>query len=89
MRDVAAQCCCMLATDDDGRQIVDYLGDGVRKLLANDTHTCQAVRSAHNFACAEAERFRQKGDTELAKRYDKLRRYIEPRLQFWQDPGKE
>jgi len=79
MRKLAGVCSSMLDTDRDGRRVVDYMGEAMRRSLPVDAKSRQAFRLAYDFACTEAERFRREGNLKLADRYNKLRQYMETR----------
>jgi hypothetical protein len=88
MRKMAVDCLPMIATDDDGHEIVDFAGDTVRQAVSTGAVRRLAIRKAFDFACAETKRFGKAGNMKLAERYQRLQRYMAPRMAIWEDaPG--
>jgi hypothetical protein len=72
----------MIATDTDGRRILDYLGPVIVENAGPD-HRQLMIQPAYNFVLAEQKRILAKGDPELISRYVQLRDYFEARLELW------
>jgi hypothetical protein len=73
----------LICQDTDGYWVVDYFGDGFRKVYPTMK---DLVASAYDFARSEENRFRASEDQKLADRYRRLREYIESRLPLWGVP---
>jgi hypothetical protein len=82
-------CLDLLAQDDDGFAIIDYLGEGFKKNVAKETGVEQFVLSAHEFVVKQSHIWQQQKDSKHAFRYSLLRNYIEARLPIWFDNHKE
>ena len=72
----------MLALDDDGHVIVDYLGNHIRNILPHEK-IVQIVHQAYNFIIKESIRHQESQNSKLAFRYTLLRNYFESRLPDW------
>jgi hypothetical protein len=83
MSGMAKECLNMIAMDSDGVWIVDYMGTGMKKYLPLIQELNRAVFCAHAFVCSEADRFRAEENDLLATCYERLRSYIESRLELW------
>ncbi len=83
MKRVAVNCRALLAEDDDGLCIVDFIGNGIHALVGQATTWPKCVQSVYDFALVEERRFKAKGDPKLASRYRRLRNYLESRLSIW------
>lgn len=78
----------LIAKNDEGRHILDYLGQGMRVLCANPgVHDAAKplVRSANAFVQQEYDKYREKGVEKLAKRYGWLKNYFDTRVPDWND----
>lgn len=73
----------MIANDDDGHRIVDYLGE-VFKARFNSPEMTQAVFEAYRFVLAQSAKWKQERNSKLAFRYSNLRHYFDTRLHLWQ-----
>jgi hypothetical protein len=76
---VAGRCLDMLALDDDGYPIVDYLGHAFRQSVFQ-FHYDDLVKRAWDFVVDQSELWRRKHDSVLAFRYAKLREYFKSRI---------
>ena len=83
MKLLAGLCRTLICQDMDGCWIVDFLGQGMRKIIPPDPLRVEVLKNAYDFVRSEAERFRQARDIKLALRYHLLREYIESRLALW------
>jgi hypothetical protein len=77
-RGLARRCMKMLAEDEDGYFIVDYLGDGFRESVTKDQHEFWYDR-ARAFVLEQYAIHRNNRDSKLAPRYAWLRRYFDAR----------
>ena len=74
----------LIATDSDGKRILDYLGQTmVQHAGPGGGLKNELVIRAYDFVLAEQKRFVAGGDTKLIERYEALRRYVESRLALW------
>jgi len=76
-------CDSFICQDTDGYWIVDFLGEGTRRILSPDA---DVVRLAYNFVRLEEKRFRDNKEREMEDRYHLLHEYIESRLPLWGIP---
>lgn len=81
--EIARFCTALIAVDEDGVHIVDYLGAGIRAMLNNEEDLRPEAKAALSFAKREHERFVLEGDFKLAQRYAHLRRYLEAKCGGW------
>ena len=72
----------MIATDSDGKRILDYLGEFVFRNSV-PAHVDEAIRPAYEFVPSEQKRLTAKGSSKLIERYGSLRSYFESRLPLW------
>lgn len=77
-RELAKKCLAMLAEDEDGRLIVDYLGAGFREAITQGQHG-PLYAAARVFVDQEYKRHRTNLDAKLAPRYAWLSRYFDAR----------
>jgi hypothetical protein len=75
----AAKSIELLAEDDDGQMIVDYLGVTIRTVF-QDT---KVIQNAYNFIIKECNRYKKLKNSKLGFRYSLLRNYFESRLPDW------
>jgi hypothetical protein len=68
----------MLAQDEDGLFIVDYLGDGFREAITQGQHAV-LYDHARSFVIEQFHLHRRNLDAKLAPRYAWLLRYFEAR----------
>ncbi len=83
MAGIAVNCRALLAEDDDGQCIVDYVGKGMLGIVGQETVWPECVRKVYDFAVAKERCFIAEGDSKLAPRYTRLRKYLESRLSIW------
>jgi hypothetical protein len=75
----------LIATDKDGKKILDYLGAVVVENSAPG-HKQHMVQPAYEFVLAEQKRLIAGGNAELIERYASFRSYFESRLSLWSIP---
>lgn len=75
----------LMATDTDGRRILDYLGSMVVQHSARG-HKENMVLPAYQFVLVEQKRVVAEGSPELIARYASLRSYFESRMSLWSIP---
>jgi hypothetical protein len=74
----------LIATDTDGKKILDYLGPiMVEHAGPANTTAEKMVQPAYQFVLEEQTRVSQGGDPKLTARYQALRNYFESRLPLW------
>jgi len=74
----------LIATDTDGKRILDYLGQTmVQHAGPGGGQKDVLVRRAYDFVLAEQKRVVEEKNPKLIPRYDALRRYAESRLPLW------
>jgi hypothetical protein len=74
----------LIATDTDGKRILDYLGQTmVEHAGPGGGQKDLLVRRAYDFVLAEQKRIIEKQNPKLIERYDAFRRYLESRLPLW------
>jgi hypothetical protein len=74
----------LVATDADGKRILDYLGQTIVDNAApGGNQRDHLVRPAYEFVLAEQQRIEAAGNAKLIERYGLLRRYFESRLPLW------
>jgi len=74
----------LIATDSDGKRILDYLGQTmVLHAGPGGGQKETLVRRAYDFVLAEQKRIVEERNSKLIPRYDALRRYVESRLPLW------
>jgi len=73
-----------ISRDDDGRAIVDFLGEGTRSIVGQDDAQIEKlVGKAYQFVREEKVRFLSQGNVELTERYTRLQKYLESRIGLW------
>jgi len=75
----------LIATDTDGRRILDYLGAVVVESSAPEDRE-HMVQPAYEFVLTEQKRLIAEGNAELINRYALFRSYFESRLSLWSIP---
>jgi hypothetical protein len=74
----------LVATDGDGKRILDYLGQTILDNAGpGGRHRDYMVKPAYDFVLAEQKRIKTTGDAKLIARYDLFRAYFESRLRLW------
>jgi hypothetical protein len=74
----------LIATDDDGKRILDYLGQTmVQHAGPGGGQKDALVRRAYEFVLAEQKRVVEANDSKLIPRYEAFRCYVESRLPLW------
>jgi hypothetical protein len=84
-RELAKICMGLLTQDDDGYAIVDYLGEGSKKVFYKEIENEHIVQKAYDFVIEQFDKWQQNKDSKLAFRYTLLRNYFEARLPLWID----
>lgn len=79
---VAALCANLIAIDDDGVPILDYLGDGFRQDVARAVDST-LVKRGYDFIIQESAKYQANKNSVLAFRYTLLRNYFEHRMPSW------
>jgi len=72
----------MIAVDDDGQRIVDYLGE-VFKARFTSLNMTKTAFDAYDFVLAQSAKWQAERNSKLAFRYTHLRNYFEARLPLW------
>ena len=86
--EIAHRCISLLCEDNDGRIIVDFLGNGIQNFLSPDRiagHQYlqkfhESIKNGFKHVTNECERFKKKKNTKLAFRYQLLMDYYSQRL---------
>lgn len=73
----------LIATDFDGKRILDYLGPTILAHSRPGDEKRNVVKSIYEFVLAEQERISDGNTPELIARYQAFRRYVESRLPLW------
>jgi hypothetical protein len=77
----------LVATDGDGKRILDYLGPIVREHAGSGeslhNFTEGMVKPTYEFVLTEQKRINAGNDPKLIPRYQALRNYVESRLGLW------
>ena len=74
----------LVATDGDGKRILDYLGQTILDNAGpGGRHRDYMVKPAYAFVLAEQKRINATRDPKLTARYHLFRRYFESRLPLW------
>jgi len=74
----------LVALDEDGKRILDYLGQTmVDNAAPGGNHRDYMVKPAYAFVLAEQKRINATRDPKLTARYHLFRRYFESRLPLW------
>ena len=81
---LAELACSLIAIDDDGIPIIDYLGAGFKQQTPSNFNPV-LVEKAYEFILRESEKHRNGKNSTLAFRYTLLRDYFEHRMHIWQD----
>jgi Family of unknown function (DUF5677) len=81
----------LMALDNDGKRILDYLGPTMVEHAGPDIpkHLKHMVQPIYEFVLAEQVRQVARGDAKLIARYEQFRRYVESRLPLWGLSGNE
>ena len=83
-RQMARLCSDLIMQDIDGLMALDYLSERFHQETWEILKGAQAFERGYSFAKGEHERFRNKRDSKLALRYDRLAQYYESRARIWQ-----
>ncbi len=82
--DITQRMMGLIATDTDGKRILDYLGQTmVQHAGPGGGQKDVLLRRAYDFVLAEQKRVVKEKNSKLIPRYDSLRRYVELRLPLW------
>lgn len=77
---MAELCLKLIASDGDGKFIVDYLGTHILSTASDALPKDKVLIPARQFVADELERWRCAGDDKLAERYDKVLIYFNQRM---------
>jgi hypothetical protein len=70
----------LIATDSDGKRILDYLGLTMRQHAGpRGRHSKHLFKPAYKFVLAEQKRIVAAGNPKLIARYEAFRRYVPAR----------
>jgi hypothetical protein len=83
-RKMASVCREMITKDEDGQYIVDYLGAGFRKHIANNIGN-SIYNDALNYIEEQINHWMGNGNEELMQRYHSLKRYFEKNRSIWKE----
>ena len=72
-----------IATDSDGKKILDYLGPAMAELARSGDEKERAVKPIYQFVLAEQKQINEANNLKLIPRYQAFRRYVESRLHLW------
>lgn len=74
----------LIATDTDGKRILDYLGQTMSQHAGpGGHHSDYLLKPAYEFVLAEQKRVVAAGNPKLTARYEAFRSYVESRLPLW------
>jgi hypothetical protein len=74
----------LIAVDEDGKRILDYLGPVISELPGTeDKFKNGMIQPLDEFVLAEQQRVMNLDDPKLIVRYEALRKYVESRLPLW------
>jgi hypothetical protein len=74
----------LIATDYDGKRILDYLGPVIAEIPGTGNKSREKmVKPAYEFVLGEQKRINETHDAKLIARYQAFRQYFESRLPFW------
>jgi hypothetical protein len=74
----------LIATDTDGKRILDYLGHTIGQHAGpGGRHREHLVKPAYEFVLAEQKRVVAAGNDKLIARYEAFRGCVESRLSLW------
>lgn len=81
---IAERMMSLIATDSDGKRILDYLGQTMVQHAGDGGGQKDVlVRRAYDFVLAEQKRIVEAKNSKLIPRYEAFRRYVESRLPLW------
>lgn len=81
-KSLASTCCDLLAYDDDGYPIVDYLGKEFKDAISTSISS-DIIPKAYDFIKEQSATHKKNKNTKLAFRYSLLRNYFESRMPIW------
>jgi len=75
----------LIAIDEDGKRVLDYLGPAIVENSAGLIEKFKELqlKPIYEFVLAEQERINKRNDPKLIVRYQAFRRYVESRLPLW------
>lgn len=82
-KQIADLCLEMIAVDEDGYHMIDYLGSGFKKNVATNLEDNKLYSLAYNFVLTQLEKAREEKDSKLGFRYSHLRNYFERNRSVW------
>lgn len=80
-RSYAEQCISLIAQDNAGNYYLDYLGEGMRRVISEAGNP--TVMKAHTFVLNSGKSFLPKDKEKLLPRYERLADYFESRIHLW------
>lgn len=83
---LAGSCTQLIARDEDGCFILDYLGEGLRQIAEAEPDAGELFERGFEFVRQEQRRFIEERNPKLAARYAALVRYFSSRSAGWQKP---
>jgi hypothetical protein len=89
MTAIANTCGELIALDEDGRAIIDFLGYHIRDLAGEGAQVWAQIPALREFVDQEVARFRAQDNPKLLLRYTRLQKYIESRISTWERPANE
>lgn len=72
-----------IATDSDGKKILDYLGPTMAELARSGDEKERAIKPIYQFVLASQKQINEANNLKLIPRYQAFRRYVESRLHLW------
>ena len=81
-REMASVCRQMITQDEDGQYIVDFLGLGFKKYIANNIES-SFYAEALTYVEEQIEHWSNQGNDKLTQRYLSLKRYFEKNKKNW------
>ena len=79
---MAAVCLEMISQDYDDRFIVDYLGRGFKKYIANNIDP-SVYNDAYTFIGQQLDYWHTQGNGKLISRYETLKSYFDRNREVW------
>ena len=81
-KSIAKFCGGMIVLDNDGRAILDFMGEKARE-AAGDSVNTEVVKSAKDFVSSQYKEYFDHENHKLSSRYFRLLRYINSRSKRW------
>lgn len=77
-------CKRFLVRDNDGQFMLDFLGDAFREVASRVPGIEETIGDAYAFVRGTYDQFEAEGPPKLAGRYQRLKEYMEGRLEQWE-----